>query len=128
MVDSRTVFERRCSAASSAIIRSNCKMELMYPLALASPFSTRLSNACATTGRLCGKYRTSQPYSPIVSHVALATWCALPSQPLLPHLEINTLETLTVSLQSNRGQKLSAGAFRACSPPRLLTGTSNCQV
>lgn len=128
MVDSRTVFERTCSAASSAIIRSNCRMELMYPLALASPFSARLSNACTTTGRLYGKYRTSQPYSPFLSHVALATWCALPSQLLPPHLEINIPETLTVSLQSNRGQKLSAAAFRACSSPRLVTGMSNCQV
>ena len=42
------------------------------------------------------------------------------SQPLLPHLETNTPETPTVSLQSNETQKLSAVGF--------LTSMFNCQV
>ena len=92
-MDSATVFERICSVAHSAIEKSNCRMELAYPLALLSPSSTRLSNVCTTTGKAALKADTrSQPCLPIVSQTGLATWSAVPSQPLQPRLQTNTLE------------------------------------
>ena len=54
-MDSATVFERTCSFVHSAIIKSNFRMELTCPLALASPSSERLSNACKTTGKAVRK-------------------------------------------------------------------------
>ena len=94
-------------------------MELTYPLALASPSSSRLSNTLPPLERLYGRYTTSQPYLPIVSHTGFAIWHAVPSLPLLPHLETNTPETPTVSLQSNETQTLCAvGVRAACFSPR----------
>ena len=70
MVDSATVFERICSVAHSAIEKSNCRMELTYPLALLSPSSTRLSNACTTTGKAVLKvYNESALLAHRVSHM-----------------------------------------------------------
>ena len=68
-MDSATVFERICSVAHSAIEKSNCRMELTYPLALLSPSSTRLSNACTTTGKAALKvYNESALLAHRVSH------------------------------------------------------------
>ena len=68
-MDRATVFERTCSFAHSAIIKSNCRMEITYPLASASPSSARLSNACTTTGKAVRKvYNESALLTPIVSH------------------------------------------------------------
>ena len=68
-MDSATVFERTCSVAHSAIIKSNYRMELAYPLALESPPSARLSNACTTTGKAVRKvYNESALLAHRVSH------------------------------------------------------------
>ena len=59
MVDSATVVERTCSVAYSAIVKSNCRMELTYPLAY----------ACTTTGKAVWKvYNESALLAHRVSH------------------------------------------------------------
>ena len=79
-----SVVERTCSVAHSAIIKSNCRIEQGYLMPVPPLEAVR-------------RHTTSQPYLPIVSHTGFATWRAVPSQPLLPHLE--TKETLSKHLR-----------------------------